>query len=71
MSCAGPITNGRFALRDAVLLGRLPGELVVIEVGVDRTDLGAELSEPVAATIPGILRAVQEPARVRIRADSP
>lgn len=47
---------------DAVSLGRaldrLPGALVVIAVEAARLDLGAGLSEPVAAAIPGVVQAV-------------
>ncbi|WP_084525539.1 hydrogenase maturation protease [Nocardia vaccinii] len=60
------------AVRLGRALGRLPRELVVIAVEAARLDLGTELSEPVAAAIPEILRAVQdELARVRTRADPP
>ncbi|RMI33546.1 hydrogenase maturation protease [Nocardia stercoris] len=52
------------------LLGRVPRELVVIAVEAASLDLGAGLSEPVAAAVPEVISAIRaELRRVARRAD--
>ncbi|KZM74694.1 hydrogenase maturation protease [Nocardia terpenica] len=52
-------------------LGRVPGELVVLAVEAARLDLGAGLSDPVAAAVPRVVQAVlAELERLGTRKDS-
>lgn len=58
------------AFRLGRVLGRLPRELVVIAVEAARLDLGAGLSEPVAAALPLVVDAVRaELAHVGVTTD--